>query len=44
MADDIVHLRIDSAGLKPGHYSASITISSWQALEPVRVEVELAVN
>lgn len=44
MADDIVHLRVDTAGLKPGHYSASITVSSWQALEPVRVRVELTVD
>ncbi|HEV1284406.1 MAG TPA: putative Ig domain-containing protein [Bryobacteraceae bacterium] len=44
MTDDIVHVRIDTAGLKPGHYTASISVSSWQALEPVRVEVELTVN
>jgi Putative Ig domain/Viral BACON domain len=44
MADDIVHLRVDTAGLKPGHYSASITVSSWQVLVPVNVEVELTVN
>jgi hypothetical protein len=44
MADDIVHLGVDSAGLKPGHYTASIAVSSWQALEAVHVEVELTVN
>ena len=44
MADDIVHLRVDTTGLKPGHYSATINISSWQVLEPVSVEVELTVN
>jgi hypothetical protein len=44
MADDIVHLRIDATGLKPGNFTASITVSSWQALEPVRVAVELTVN
>jgi len=44
MAEDTVHLRVDTAGLKPGRYSASITISSWQVLEPVRVEVDLTVN
>ncbi len=44
MTDDIVHLRVDTTGLKPGHYSASITISSWQVLQPVRVDVELTVN
>ncbi len=44
LAEDRVHLRVDSAGLKPGHYTASITVSSWQALQPVRIEVELTVN
>ena len=44
MADDIVHLRVDATGLKSGRYSASISISSWQVLEPVGVEVELTVN
>jgi putative Ig domain-containing protein len=44
MAEDIVHLHVDSAGLKPGHYSATITLSSWQALQPVTVDVELTVN
>jgi hypothetical protein len=44
MVEDIVHVTIDTAGLKPGHYTASITVSSWQALEPVRVEVELTVQ
>jgi hypothetical protein len=44
MADDIVHVRVDAAGLKPGEYSASITISSWQVLQPVRVEVDLTVH
>jgi hypothetical protein len=44
MADDIVHVRVDTTGLKPGHYLASITVSSWQVLQPVRVEVELTVN
>jgi hypothetical protein len=44
MADDIVHLRIDSAGLKPGHYSATIAVTSWQVLQAVVVEVELTVN
>lgn len=44
MADDIVHVRADTVGIKPGHYSASITVSSWQASQPVRVEVELTVN
>lgn len=44
MADDIVHLHADTVGMKPGHYSTSITVSSWQALRPVSVEVELIVN
>jgi hypothetical protein len=44
MATDTVHLRVDTAGLKPGHFTALITVSSWQVLEPIRVEVELTVN
>jgi len=44
MADDIVHVTIDTVGLKAGHYTASITVSSWQVLEPVRVDVELTVH
>jgi hypothetical protein len=44
MADDIVHLRVDATGLKPGRYSAAITVSSWQVLQPVNVEIELIVN
>jgi hypothetical protein len=44
MADDIVHVTVDTVGLKAGHYTASIAVSSWQVLEPVRVEVELTVN
>jgi hypothetical protein len=44
MADDIVHVRVDPEGLKAGHYTASITVSSWQVLQVVRVEVELTVN
>jgi hypothetical protein len=44
MAEDIVHVAIDTVGLKPGHYTGSITVSSWQVLEPVRVAVELTLN
>lgn len=44
MAEDIVHVRIDTVGLKPGHYTGSIAVSAWQALEAVTVEVELTVN
>jgi hypothetical protein len=44
MADDIVHLRVETIGLKPGRYPATITVSSWQVLQPVNVEVELTVN
>ena len=43
MADDIVHLRVVTAGLKPGRYVGSLMVSSWEALQPVRVEVELIV-
>jgi Viral BACON domain len=44
MAEDTVHVRVDTTGLKPGHYKASVNVSSWQALQPVNVEVELTVN
>ncbi len=44
MTDDIVHLRIDTTGLKPGHYTATVTVSSWQALQPVEAAVALTVN
>jgi hypothetical protein len=44
MTHDIVYLRVDTAGLKPGHYSASIGVSSWQVLQPARVEIELTIN
>jgi hypothetical protein len=44
MAHDLVHLRVDVLGLKPGHYHASITVSCWQMAQPARIEVELVVN
>lgn len=44
MAGDTVHLHVDTTGLKPGHYTAWILVSSWQALQPVRVDVDLTVN
>jgi Putative Ig domain len=44
LTHDIVHLRVDTAGLKEGKYSGSIVVSSWQALEPVRVEIELTIH
>lgn len=44
MADDIVHLRVDTTGLKPGHYTATVTVSSWQGLQPVEAGVALTVN
>jgi hypothetical protein len=44
MAQDIVHVRVDTVGLKPGHYSASITVSCWQMAQPARIDVELVVN
>jgi len=44
MAEDLVHVRVNTVGLKAGHYAASIAVSSWQGLEPVRVEVELTVQ
>jgi hypothetical protein len=44
MAEDIAHLRVDTTGLKPDHYNATITVSSWQALQPIQVDVSLTVN
>jgi hypothetical protein len=44
MAHDIVHVRVDTAGLKPDRYNATITVSSWQALQPAQVDVALTVN
>jgi hypothetical protein len=44
MAHDLVHLRVDVLGLKPGHYNASITVSCWQMAQPARIDVELVVN
>lgn len=44
MAEDFVHLRVDTTGLKAGHYTAAIMVASWQALQPVQVEVELTVR
>ena len=44
MTEDVVHLRIDATALKPGHYVTSVTVSSWQALQPMEVEVALTVN
>jgi hypothetical protein len=44
MSHDVVHVRVDTTGLKPDHYKATITVSSWQALQPVEVEVALTVK
>jgi hypothetical protein len=44
MASDIVHLHVDTTGLKPGKYQVSVSVSSWQALKPVRIDVELEVK
>ena len=44
MAHDIVHVRVNTTGLKPDRYNATITVSSWQALQPVQVDVALTVN
>jgi hypothetical protein len=44
MSNDIVHVRADTTGLKPDRYTAKITVSSWQALQPVQVDVALTVN
>jgi hypothetical protein len=42
-ADDVV-VAVDPAALKPGHYSARITVTAWQALEAPTVAVELEVT
>lgn len=44
LTEDVAHLRVDTTGLKAGHYVTTMTISSWQALQPVRVDVELTVK
>jgi hypothetical protein len=44
LADDAVHVRIDPSHLKPGRYQAVIAVSAWQALEALRVAVELTVT
>lgn len=44
MVHDVVHVHVDTVGLKPGNYTATITVSSWQALQPVRAEVDLIVH
>ena len=44
MADDAVHVRVDPSHLKPGRYQAVIAVSAWQALEALRVAVELTVT
>ncbi len=42
-ADDVV-VTVNPAGLKPGHYSAQISISAWQAMVAPTVRVELEVT
>jgi hypothetical protein len=44
MGDDPVHIRVDGSQLKPGHYSAIVTISAWQALSGSNVAVDLTVT
>ena len=44
MSEDIVHLHIDTVGLKPGRYAATVTVSSWEALEAPKIEVVLVVE
>jgi hypothetical protein len=41
---DVVHVRVDPGGLKPGHYSATIAISAWQAMDTPLVRIELTVT
>ena len=44
MSDDPVHIRVDGSQLKPGHYSAIVTISARQALSAPNIAVELTVT
>jgi hypothetical protein len=44
MDDDQVHIRIDTTGLKPGHYAATLSVSAWQALPPSPVAIDLNVT
>jgi len=43
LAEDRVAVAVNPGALKPGHYSATIAISAWQALEAPIVAVELDV-
>ena len=42
-AGDTVRVRIHSSNLSPGHYSATLTFSAWQATPSAAVVVELTV-
>jgi len=42
--EDRVRVRVDARPLRPGHYSASITISAWQAVAAPTVAVDLVVG
>jgi hypothetical protein len=44
MAEDRVQVSVDASKLKPGHYSATITFSAWQALSAPTIAVELTVD
>lgn len=44
LADDAVHVRADPGHLKPGRYQAVISVSAWEALEALRISVELTVT
>jgi len=44
MAEDRVRVSVDASKLKPGHYSATITFSAWQALSAPVIAVELTVD
>jgi len=39
--EDIVHVRVDASGLKPGHYSATLTFSAWEASASPTVSIAL---
>jgi len=42
--EDVFHVRVDASKLKPGHYSATLTISAWQAAASPGVSVALTVK
>jgi hypothetical protein len=44
MAEDMIHVRADPNHLSAGIYKGILTISAWQALQALRITVELTVT